>query len=714
MNRQEMLGQNLITGSTFLHMPSSKIVQLGFPQPDIAVIRMDTPERPGNVLDEQLFAELDSAIESLLEREDLRGAILVSSKPKIFVAGADLRRIQKTADFSDEQVIEFCEQGRAVMRKFSSGHFPTVAAIHGAAVGGGLEIALWCDYRIATDHRATKLGLPEVKLGLVPGWAGTSRLPRLSGFEAAVQLTTSGELISSSAAKEIGMIDAVVPCNDATESESLLEADAIRLLQAVKKTDWLAKRKLLEGPVQNYGDAESIVADAAKAIVANRDVFLFAPTVVLEHLARTATLDAADSEASESIAMAQVYGSPANRGLLHHYFLVRHNHKNPGLVDTSLATQKVSKLGIVGAGLMGESIATRCAAANLEIRLLDANPGAAQSAADRINDSTSSNLAKAIDSYDELEGVDLVIESVVETLNVKKSVLQKIQSAENTPDWIASNTSAIQIESMSGDLQHPESFCGIHFCHPKLMSLVEVICGPDTDEQTVADAVAFVRQLRMMPVAINDCPGFVVNRLLAAMLNESLKLYSEGYSIESIDLAMRDFGFRGGPFEIIDIIGADTCMYAGRSMWENGLKCVSLSPILPRMVKKNLLGRKSGTGFYRYESLEAEGIFDASIDDLLNDYRSPKPDSELNTESIAARILAQVAREASFILEEEIVRDARDIDLCIVHGLSFPAHRGGILFWADQIGIDTLNRLLGDETSPLLQRMELKGLSFHE
>ena len=200
----------------------------------------------------------------------------------------------------------------------------------------------------------------------------------------------------------------------------------------------------------------------------------------------------------------------------------------------------MKSVGIVGAGLMGASIATRCTGANIEVRLLDAHPGVAKAAAEKINSASKHSLATAVNDYDELAGVDLVIESVVETLNVKKSVLQKVLSVENAPKWIASNTSAIQISSMSGEMKHPASFCGIHFCHPKLMSLVEVICSQDTDEQTIADSVAFVRQLRMMPVAINDCPGFVVNRLLAAMLNETLKLYSEGYSIESIDTAMRD------------------------------------------------------------------------------------------------------------------------------------------------------------------------------
>jgi len=694
-------------------MSSSQIVQLQFPRPDIAVVRMDTPGRPGNVLDDQLFEELDAAIEQLLSRDDLAGAILVSSKPKIFVAGADLKRIQKTADFSDQQIVDFCEEGRAVMQKFSSGNFPVVAAIHGAAVGGGLEIAMWCDYRIATDHRATKLGLPEVKLGLVPGWAGTSRLARLTNFEESVRMITSGNLISANNAKDIGLVDQVVECNDPSMSEATLQAEGIKFLESAKREDWLARREKLTGPVENMEDTEKIIGEAGRAIVGNSDIFLFAPTVALEHLARTAPLSAAEAEASESLAMAQVYGSPASRGLLHHYFLVRHNHKNPGLVDLTLETATVNKLGIVGAGLMGASIASRCVAAGIEVRLLDANPGAAKAAAERINESLANPMVTAIDDYDALEGVDLVIESVVETINVKKSVLQKVEGIKNAPRWVASNTSAIQIGSMAKEIENAGSFCGIHFCHPKLMALVEVVCGPDTDEQTVADSVAFVRKLRMMPVAINDCPGFVVNRLLAAMLNQALQLYSEGNSIESIDSAMREFGFLGGPFEIIDVIGADTCMYAGRSMWEDGLQCVSLSPILPRMVKRNLLGRKVGGGFYRYESQEADPVFDPAIDDQLKDYRQSGSESKLDADAIVARIFSNVALEAALILEEEIVNDPRDIDLCIIHGLSFPAHHGGILFWADQIGISSLNQVLGERASAGMKTMEQKNEKFH-
>jgi 3-hydroxyacyl-CoA dehydrogenase/enoyl-CoA hydratase/carnithine racemase len=663
---------------------SSPIVTIRYPQNDIAVICMDTPDRPANVLDDQLFSELDDAIDLISAREDLAGVVLVSAKPKIFVAGADLNQIQRTADWPDEKVIEFCEKGRAVMRKFSQANFPSVAAIHGAAVGGGLEIAMWCDYRIATDHRSTQLGLPEVKLGLVPGWAGTVRLPRLTNFSDALKLTALGSLINASKAEELGLIEHSIPCRDPNTAETDLISAAIELLKSSAKENWIQRREQLAGPTQSCGDVESIVAETAKQIVANRDVYLYAPTVVLEHMSRTVNLTAAEAEASESIAMAQVYGSPANRGLLHHYFMIRRNRKQPGLVDTSIETAPIQSVGIIGAGVMGASIATRCVANGIEVRLLDANPGAAARAVDRIKTENDEANICTITDYTELTGVDLVIESVVETAKVKKSVLQKIVASPNNPDWIATNTSAIQIGSLSDAVPKPESFCGIHFCHPKLMSLVEVVCGPKTDEQTIARSVAFVRQLRMMPVAINDCPGFVVNRLLAAMINESIKLYSDGQSIVSIDAAMRDFGFLGGPFEIIDVIGADTCMYAGRSMWEDGLKCISLSPILPRMVKKNLLGRKVGKGFYRYEtpdSAEGETIFDSDVDELLASYRNPEPTESLDADEIILRILNAMANEAALIEDEEIVAETSDIDLCVIHGLSFPAHEGGIAFW---------------------------------
>ncbi len=315
-----------------------------------------------------------------------------------------------------------------------------------------------------------------------------------------------------------------------------------------------------------------------------------------------------------------------------------------------------------------------------------------------------------------------MIESVVETLEVKKSVLQKIEAVVSPETLIASNTSAIPIGKLAEFLVQPQRFCGIHFCHPELMSLVEVVCGPQSSEQTIATAVGFVRRLRKMPVAMNDGAGFVVNRLLGAMLDQAFRLLTQGNPVNEIDAAMREFGFLGGPFEIIDVIGADTVMYAGRTMWEAGLQCVTPSPILPRMVKLQRLGRKTGLGFYRYPDPRGDAQWDEELPKLIASYvdaaanDQPIQNSKTHQDRMTNQILAAMVLEASHILDEELVADFRDIDLCVIHGFSFPQHRGGILFWADQVGLKTVNRTLYDiaEQEPRLEPSQLLKNMRHE
>ncbi len=698
---------------------------------DIALITMDTPGSSANILDDRLFDQLDQTMERLMAQDNLAGVILYSGKPTIFVAGADLKKIVATYDWPESKVIQFCGRGRAVMARFSRCPFVSVAAIGGACVGGGLELTLWCDVRLATDERRTKLGLPEVKLGLVPGWAGTAHLPRIAGFENAADLISSGRLVSADQAQKMGFVDEVVKRDDLIKRS----AEIIRAEQDSRS--FVQRRRAIMGPVATISSndknqtVDQVVSEMGIRIVANQNnIYPFAPAVALEHLARTASLPIKEAWESESRAMAQVYGSSASRGLLNHFFLVDRNKKDPGLVDLELAPESISLVGIVGAGLMGRSIAENCLKRGLSVVILDAQAGLAEAVVAELSDSYPDADIQPAADYDGFSEVEIVLESVVETLDVKRIVLRKIEAAVAQGTLIASNTSAIPIGKMAAELQRPELFCGIHFCHPELMSLVEVVCGQHTDEQTIATAVGLVRKLGKMPVAINDCAGFVVNRLLAAMIGQSVRLFSMGVSIQEIDAAMQDFGFLGGPFEIIDVIGVDTCMYAGRTMWESGLRCVTLSPILPKLMKSKRLGRKSGAGFYDYPDPKGERVWNPELMNLIGDYRddsisqaSPQVLTSLQSDpaQIAHQILAAITLEATNILEEEIVADPRDIDLCIIHGFSFPQHQGGILFWAGQTGLTEIVKTLQEiseidasmQPSELLKTMAREGRTFY-
>ena len=651
---------------------------------DIVIVEMDMPGSSANVLTVDLFAELDSTFENLQSRHDLRGLILKSAKPAIFVAGADLKRIVSTLDWPDENIVKFCEDGRAVMSRLSEMPFPTIAAVHGACVGGGLELAMWCDRRIASNDRKTILGLPEVKLGLVPGWAGTVRLPRLASLETAIDLITSGRNVGAADALAAGFVNEVV------DQKELL-ATAIQMIEAEQESkQYLRDRQELEGGVARAGDVEALQKEYGQRIIANKEIYPFACRLVMDHM--LATFDKPHDEAcrSESLAMAKVYGSEPSYGLLNNFFLGDHIRKKPGLVDVKLADKSISRVGIVGSGLMGSSIAEICLKRKCNVVLYDADNGVLDKALEQLSSIQSgAELIKA-DGYSDFSECELVIESVVEVVDVKTTVLKRIEEEVSEDAMIATNTSAIPLSKLDAVLDRPGRFCGIHFCHPQLMQLVEVIKGNQSDPATVANAAAWVKGLRKMPVVVADQAGFVVNRMLAAMLDQAFRLFSSGFAIQEIDAAMREFGFKGGPFEIVDVIGADVCMYAGREMWDAGKQCVTMAPLLPRMVKKGWLGRKTGQGFYRYESPAGERIWDPQINELLEPYVEPSA-SQLD---IAESICSVMTLEASRLLDEKIVADPRDIDLCVIHGFSFPDHVGGVLFWADRLGVGGVNKLL--------------------
>jgi len=687
-------------------------------EPGIHSISIRHPSGTKNWLDSPTLQQLSSVVDRLTAEDratDLQGIVITSELPNQFVAGADLAAIAATANFAQRDIEAFCRMGRSIFKKLHHCDAVTVAAIDGMAENGGLELAMWCDFRIASNSQATQFCFKDVAVGLLPAWGGSVLLPRLSNVATTLAMISTAEPLSAEQALTNDLVDAVVDSNQLTPAALTLirqHASDRRLLAARRQ----AKTQPAVFDLENDRPLREQVAVVAAKIGESTEIYPFAPTVAMEHILRTAGGDFESTLLSETATVVQTYGSPANVGLLNHHFLVERNSTEPGLVDLNLTPSVITKLGIVGAGVMGRSIAQVALCSGIDVALVDASKNALAIARAELAppefDVPEDRQLVISEDYSCLADVDLVIEAVVETVSVKASVHAQIQAAVRKNVLIASNTSSIPIELMAEQFESPDRFCGIHFCHPEVMSLVEVIAGPGSSEQTVADAVGFIRQLSKMPIAINDGPGFVVNRLLAAMLNQALNLLVQGLTISRIDDAMVEFGFQAGPFQIIDIIGADTCMYAGRVMWEHGLNCVSLLPILPKLVKHNRLGRKTLIGFYIYPDHRADPIVDDGLDEIISKYQTSEVSPEiakLSNSDIALQILAPVVLEATRIIEEEGVNDFRDIELAFIHGLSFPQHRGGLLFWADSVGIEKIVKTLLRQTKadPRLQPTEL-------
>lgn len=674
---------------------SQSSVQLSRLDGDIALVSLDMPGSSANILSDGMLTELQNCLDEIHRQTGLKGLVLMSAKPKIFVAGANLKEINAALDWPDEKIIEFANRGRKIYQAFGEFDFPSVAAIHGACVGGGLELALGCNRRIATSDKRTIIGLPETNLGLIPGWAGTVRVPRLTGLQKGLELIVHGKNVSSTEALELGLVDQIVDTPDdlLPASIQLLQSESVsgnfRQNASIKPVDVTpAELERISGAVQTPG---------------------FAQQVVKKHILSSCTLSFEAACDSEALAFAVTWGSEESRGLLNNFFLNEHNRKSPGFVDQSVDPQPIRLVGVVGAGLMGSGIAASCVKAGMRIKILDNDFAIAQSVENNLGGSEAG--VQATECFEDFADCDLVIESITESLTAKLEILQNLESHCQSNTLLASNTSSIPISELAAGLAHPERFCGIHFCHPQLMKVVEVIRGRDTSEQTVASAVSFVRSLRKTPIAIKDGPGFVVNRVLSAMLNEAIHQLAAGNSIQDIDTAMREFGFAAGPFEIIDVIGADTCLKAGQIMGNRGITCVSDSPVVPRMVKRKRLGRKTLAGFYRYKATDADPQTDSEVNEILKDYfaskkrtdPTPFSDDTLNLGNpISTTILTAMYVEANRILEEQLVADERDIDLCLIHGLSFPAAKGGLLFWARRFGEDKIQKIAdwiqGDST----------------
>lgn len=539
---------------------------------------------------------------------EIRGAVIVSAKPEVFVAGADVQEIAGIADPADGEAK--AQRGQAIFERLARFPLPTVAAIHGACVGGGLEMALACRLRVATDDPKTRLGLPEVTLGIIPGWGGTQRLPRLIGLEAALDLILTGRLVDARRARRLGLVDDVV-------ARPILLPVAKRYARGEAaprpRPGSLAARARRWALEETRPGREFLFKQAEKRLRARTGGKYPAPLRALEAVRSGFGRPLPEGLALEARLVGPLLASEVCKALTGLFLLQEQAKKLP-----LGPAREVRKVGVVGAGIMGAGIAQAAAAAGLDVRLRDVSIEALAAGmkaiaavpreAVRRGRATPAELSRqlarisATTDWSGFRRADLVIEAVVEDLEVKRRVL--VEAAVAAPGaLLATNTSSIAVDAIAAGLPDPAALVGMHFFNPvHRMPLVEVVRGPRTRDEAVATAAAVARRLGKTPVVVRDGPGFLVNRLLAPYLDEAVRCLADGLSIEQVDGAMVDFGMPMGPLAVLDEVGLDTAARVA-AVLEAGLgERMAPAPGTGRLLEAGRRGKKSGAGFYRYDA----------------------------------------------------------------------------------------------------------------
>ncbi len=630
----------------------------------VAVLTLDVAEQSANVLSREVLAELEQILADLAPQY-LKGLILRSAKAGGFIAGADVREFERIHEAPE--ATELARAGQRVLAQLAALPFPSVALIHGYCLGGGLELALACTYRVARDEGTTRLGLPEVRLGIHPGFAGTLRLPALIGDLPALDLMLSGRTVEARAARRLGLVDEIVP-----ERHQLRAALALlRRRPPRHHAPWYRQAPGLRWlrPLT----ARLVRMRLAKKADPRHYPAPYKLLALWQH--------SAGSE-QEAQSLGELLVAPVSRHLVQ-LFLEGEALKR----GARQAPHGVEWVHIVGAGTMGADIAILAAQRGFRVSLQDRHPEvlaravkrahehfrrhykaprAAQEALDRLMPDLAGNgIGRA----------DLVIEAIVEDLEIKRALLRELETKLKPTALLATNTSSIPLEDLASALTEPTRFVGLHFFNPVAkMQLIEIVRGGATGELALARARAVAIALDRLPLDVASRPGFLVNRVLMPYLLEAVRALAEGVPAEVIDNAARDFGMPIGPIELADTVGLDICLAVGERLAP--LFKLDVPPILHTYVEQKRLGKKTGRGFYDYD---ARGRARRSLA-----ARKP-PDPQL-----AERLVLRLLNEAMACLREGVVRDASAVDIGLVYGAGFAPFRGGPMGHARALGEETL------------------------
>jgi 3-hydroxyacyl-CoA dehydrogenase / enoyl-CoA hydratase / 3-hydroxybutyryl-CoA epimerase len=660
-------------------------------------------DRPGdkvNLLTPDMLQELGDLLDSVRGREDVRGLIFKSSKPGVFIAGMDIEAI---AAFTDAfKAAEGARFGQVVFQKIADLPVPSACAINGACLGGGMELALACTVRVAADVKSVKIGLPETQLGIIPGFGGTQRLPRLTGLVPSLDLILSGRTLDAKRAKRIGLVDLVVP-------EAYLERETLKLMLSSAggiKRPRSAVSRLVEitPPLRRF-----VIGKARKSAEAKANPESYpAPFRALEAIDAAFSMSMPQGLDLEARIVGELVPTRTSKNLMWLFKSQTALKKDVGGIVAQ--PRKVRRSAVLGAGIMGGGIAQLIADKGIPVRLKDVRGEALLTAlrqaskiwreqVDRkrlLPREMRQRLGFIAPTLDDsgLSKVDIVLEAVVENLDVKQKVLAAIEEKIGARTVFASNTSTIPISDIAARAVRPERVVGMHFFNPvHRMPLVEVIAGQRSSPEAVATVHAFALELGKVPVVVRDAPGFLVNRVLMLYFNEALRFLAEGVTIEDADTSMLAFGLPMGPFALMDEIGLDTGQHAAQVLeGAFGKRIGAATPVLQAIVAGGRLGKKNGAGFYHYKGGKRTRP-DAQIPKLAGATTL----LQLPVETLQERMVLAMVNEAAICLEDGVVREPRDIDVAMVYGTGFPPFRGGLLRYADSIGpavlVDRLSRL---------------------
>ena len=669
---------------------------------DLAELCFDRQGEPINKFDSRTVSELAQAGVALAGDGKLKG-LLVTSAKDVFIVGADITEFGKNFGGTEEAIASWAYEANKAFSAIEDLPFPTVTAINGFALGGGMEMALSTDYRVMSA--AAQVGQPEVKLGIIPGFGGTVRLPRLIGADNAIEWIAGGEQMKADRALKDHAVDAVVA------PEKLRDA-ANRMLQLAidGKVDWQARRAQKKGPLKLNMMESMMTFETAKGFIAGKAGKAYpAPVEAVKAMQKAAGKGRDDALKIEAAAFAKLAKTTVADALIG-LFLNDQFLKKKAKQYQKVA-HPVKQAAVLGAGIMGGGIAYQSASRGTPIIMKDIKDeqlhlgmSEANKLLSRMVERKKMTPEKAGDvlsniratlNYGDFGNVDIIVEAVVENPKVKKAVLAEVEKLVRKDCIIASNTSSISIEALSEALERKENFLGMHFFNPvHKMPLVEVIWGPKTSKEAIATVAAYASAMGKTPIVVKNCPGFLVNRILFPYFGGFMGALHDGADFVKVDKVMEDFGWPMGPAYLQDVVGMDTSHHVGDVLAEGYPDRMgkTFRTALDVMYEAKRYGQKNGVGFYKYETdPKGKPVKKADLQsyELIKSVQ-PKGQADMSEEEIVDRLMLPMIIETARCLEEGIVETVQEADMGLIMGVGFPPFRGGALKYADTIGLKTV------------------------